>query len=96
MTQMDRNTLEDIFQGIIMNFEEMNSTNLDGLENETLDAKEAPGVEKGTTPGDILICRRRKLRGMRWSRKGADAVLSIRILVCNGEWDDFWTRYKAA
>ncbi|MFC1718515.1 UPF0236 family transposase-like protein, partial [Candidatus Poribacteria bacterium] len=46
--------------------------------------------------GDILICRRMKLRGMRWSRKGADAVLSIRILVCNGEWDDFWTRYKAA
>jgi hypothetical protein len=46
--------------------------------------------------GDILICRRMKLRGMRWSRKGADAVLSIRILVCNGEWDDFWRKYKAA
>ena len=46
--------------------------------------------------GDILICRRMKLRGMRWSRKGADAVLSIRILVHNGEWDDFWERYKAA
>lgn len=46
--------------------------------------------------GDILICRRMKLRGMRWSRKGADAVLSIRILVQNGEWDDFWQRYKAA
>ncbi|MHA2303508.1 MAG: UPF0236 family transposase-like protein [Candidatus Thorarchaeota archaeon] len=46
--------------------------------------------------GDILICRRMKLRGMRWSRKGADAVLSIRILVQNGEWDDFWERYKAA
>ena len=46
--------------------------------------------------GDVLICRRMKLRGMRWSRKGADAVLSIRILVHNGEWDDFWERYKAA
>jgi hypothetical protein len=46
--------------------------------------------------GDILICRRMKLRGMRWSRKGADAVLAIRILVCNGEWDEFWERYKAA
>lgn len=46
--------------------------------------------------GDILICRRMKLRGMRWSRKGADAVLSIRILIQNGEWDDFWKRYKAA
>jgi len=46
--------------------------------------------------GDILICRRMKLRGMRWSRKGADAVLSIRILIQNGEWDNFWQRYKAA
>jgi len=46
--------------------------------------------------GDILICRRMKLRGMRWSGKGADAVLAIRILVCNGEWDEFWERYKAA
>jgi hypothetical protein len=46
--------------------------------------------------GDILICRRMKLRGMRWSRVGADAVLSIRILVYNGEWDDFWSNYKAA
>ena len=40
--------------------------------------------------GDILICRRMKLRGMRWSRKGADAILSIRILIQNGQWDDFW------
>jgi hypothetical protein len=46
--------------------------------------------------GDILICRRMKLRGMRWSRKGADAVLSIRILVYNREWDDFWSKHKAA
>jgi hypothetical protein len=37
-----------------------------------------------------------KLRGMRWSRVGADAVLSIRILVYNREWDDFWSNYKAA
>ena len=33
--------------------------------------------------GDILICRRMKLRGMIWSRKGADSVLNIRILVAN-------------
>jgi hypothetical protein len=53
----------------------------------------AGSVEKA---GDILICRRMKLRGMRWSRKGADAVLSIRILVYNKQWDDFWKRYNAA
>ena len=46
--------------------------------------------------GDILICRRMKLRGMRWSRANADNVLNIRILVLNGEWHAFWKRYKAA
>jgi len=46
--------------------------------------------------GDILICRRMKLRGMRWSRKGADSVLNIRILVANGEWDQFWVKHQAA
>lgn len=46
--------------------------------------------------GDILICRRMKLRGMRWSRQKADNVLNIRILVLNGEWDEFWKKHKAA
>jgi hypothetical protein len=54
------------------------------------------GAGSADKAGDILICRRMKLRGMWWSRKGADAVLSIRILICNGDWDDFWTKYKAA
>ena len=46
--------------------------------------------------GDILICRGMKLRGMWWSRKGADAVLSIRILIQNGQWDEFRAKHKAA
>jgi len=46
--------------------------------------------------GDILICRRFKLRGMRWSRAKANNVLNIRILVLNGEWDQFWSQYNAA
>lgn len=54
------------------------------------------GAGSADKAGDILICRRMKLRGMRWSRKGADAVLSIRILIQNSEWDDFWKRYNAA
>ena len=45
---------------------------------------------------DILICRRMKLRGMRWSRRGADSVLNIRILLANNEWDQFWANHKAA
>ena len=46
--------------------------------------------------GDIMICRRMKLRGMRWSKYGSGAVENIRILVLNGEWDQFWSKYKAA
>jgi len=54
------------------------------------------GAGSADKAGDILICRRMKLRGMRWSRAGADAVLSIRILVYNREWDEFWRKHKAA
>jgi len=46
--------------------------------------------------GDIVICRRMKLRGMRWSRHGSDAVENVRIMVLNGEWDQFWSKHKAA
>jgi len=46
--------------------------------------------------GDIVICRRMKLRGMRWSRHGSDAVENIRIMVLNGGWDKFWSKYKVA
>jgi len=46
--------------------------------------------------GDIVICRRMKLRGMRWSRHGSDAVENVRIMVLNGEWDKFWSKYKVA
>ncbi|MBD3180892.1 hypothetical protein GF312_01300 [Candidatus Poribacteria bacterium] len=63
---------------------------------EAIDKGISIGAGSADKAGDILICRRMKLRGMCWSRKGADAVLSIRILVCNGEWDDFWATYKKA
>jgi hypothetical protein len=46
--------------------------------------------------GDIVISRSLKLRGMRWSRHGSDAVENVRIMVLNGEWDQFWSKYKAA
>lgn len=54
------------------------------------------GAGSADKTGDLLICRRMKLRGMRWSRANADNVLNIRILVLNGEWDAFWRRYNAA
>jgi hypothetical protein len=46
--------------------------------------------------GDIVICRRMKLRGMWWSKYGSNAVENIRIMVLNGEWDQFWSMHKAA
>jgi len=46
--------------------------------------------------GDIVICRRMKLRGMRWSKYGSDAVENIRIVVPNKDWDEFWSKYKTA
>jgi hypothetical protein len=46
--------------------------------------------------GDIVICRRMKLRGMRWSQYGSDAVENVRIMVLNGEWDQFWSKHKVA
>jgi len=45
------------------------------------------GAGSADKTGDILICRRMKLRRIRWSRANADNVLNIRILVFNGEWD---------
>ncbi len=71
--------------------------NRDGIWYQEAREKEIPiGAGSADKTGDILICRRMRLRGMRWSRANADNVLNIRILILNGEWDDFWNRYKAA
>ena len=50
-------------------------------------------IEKG---GDLVICRRFKLRGMRWSRPGAEAVLQYRLLVLNNEWESYWNTRRTA
>jgi hypothetical protein len=71
--------------------------NRDGIWYQEAREKGIPiGAGSADKTGDILICRRMKLRGMRWSRANADNVLNIRILVLSGEWDEFWIRYKAA
>jgi hypothetical protein len=50
-------------------------------------------IEKG---GDLVICRRFKTRGMRWSRAGAEAVLQYRLFVLNNEWDTYWNMRRTA
>ena len=37
-----------------------------------------------------VVGQRLKQAGMRWSVRGADAILQLRILWKNGEWDRFW------
>ncbi|MFC1714383.1 ISKra4 family transposase [Candidatus Poribacteria bacterium] len=44
-----------------------------------------------------VVGQRLKQAGMRWSVQGADAILQLRILWKNGEWNRFWNgRSKAA
>jgi hypothetical protein len=50
-------------------------------------------IEKG---GDLVICRRFKTRGMRWSRPGAEAVLQYRLLSLNDDWDRYWSIRRTA
>lgn len=43
-----------------------------------------------------VIGQRLKQAGMTWSIKGAEAILQLRILWKNGEWDRFWQTRKMA
>jgi len=45
---------------------------------------------------DLLICRRLKLRGQNWSRKGADNIVTFRQMIQNNDWKDYWQGQKAA
>ena len=45
---------------------------------------------------DLLICRRLKLRGQNWSRKGADNIVTFRQMIQNDDWKDYWQRHQAA
>jgi len=51
-------------------------------------------MEKGV---DLTICRRFKLRGMSWYRRGVSHLLRLRILRLNGTWARYWgERFAAA
>ena len=39
---------------------------------------------------DKTIAHRFKKRGMSWSEDGASALLKIRQVIFNGEWDNWW------
>ncbi len=43
---------------------------------------------------DKTIAHRFKKRGMSWSENGASALLKIRQVIANGEWDDWWYKKR--
>ena len=50
-------------------------------------------MEKGV---DLTICRRFKLRGMSWFRRGVSHLLRLRILRLNGTWARYWSERLTA
>jgi hypothetical protein len=48
----------------------------------------ATGVIEGTCR--YLVADRMDITGARWSVKGAEAVLKLRTVRCNGDLDDYW------
>jgi len=48
----------------------------------------ATGVIEGTCR--YLVADRMDITGARWSVKGAEAVLKLRAVRCNGDFDDYW------
>lgn len=50
-------------------------------------------VEKAN---DILVARRQKGKCMQWTRKGGDALLALKTLQKNNEWQQYWDKKKIA
>jgi hypothetical protein len=54
------------------------------------------GVGTAEKAVDLVICRRFKQRGMRWTRTGANALVKIRLLILNDKWNRYWDSKLAA
>jgi len=39
---------------------------------------------------EAVIVKRQKKQGMKWSRRGAEAIVKLRLKVLNGEWEEYW------
>jgi len=71
------------------------SNNALGITNYTIVPLPSSGpMEKAV---DITVCRRFKLRGMSWLRRGVTHLLRLRLLRLNGQWERYWRgRFEAA
>ena len=63
--------------------------NAEGIAN--LARLEATGSGAAEKTVDALVVHRYKKRGMSWSRVGSSALLRLRLLKANGEWDRYWS-----
>ena len=52
-----------------------------------------PGVIEGACRH--LVKDRLDLTGARWGLQGAEAVLKLRAIRCNGDWDTYWAYHLA-
>lgn len=52
----------------------------------------ATGVVKGAC--GHLVKVRMEQAGMRWMQAGAQAVLDLRALRLNGDWDEYWAYHR--
>jgi hypothetical protein len=68
--------------------------NAEGITN--LARLEATGSGAAEKTVDTLIGHRYKKRGMSWSRSGSGALLRLRLLKANGEWDRYWLSRREA
>lgn len=68
--------------------------NAEGIANLARLEATASGAAEKTV--DALVVHRYKKRGMSWSRAGSGALLRLRLLKANGEWDRYWSSRREA
>ncbi len=68
--------------------------NTEGIAN--LARLEATGSGATEKTVDVLVSHRYKKRGMSWGRSGSGALMRLRLLKANGEWDAYWQCGRAA
>lgn len=64
------------------------AANWEGIQNLAHVAATGSGAVEKTV--DTLVTHRYKKRGMSWRRPGSAALLRLRLLKANGDWDAYW------
>ncbi len=70
------------------------AANADGIRNLAHLAATGSGAIEKTV--DTLVTHRYKKRGMSWRRPGSAALLRLRLLTANGEWEAYWDERRAS